>query len=137
MTLFSGFVTLKCTLAGKADGAAAKTAKFVISGSIPIVGGAVSDAYSSVRGSFDVIVSTAGIAGTLAVVLIMLPPVIEIIIFRAVIWIGTSAAELFSAAPLAKLLKGLDSGLAIAQSVLVSYMVIFVICTAMVMQSVP
>ncbi len=137
MTLFSGFVTLKCTLAGKADGAAAKTAKFVISGSVPIVGGAVSDAYSSVRGSFDVIVSTAGIAGTLAVVLIMLPSVIEIVIFRAVMWIGTSAAELFSAAPLAKLLKGLDSGLAIAQSVLVSYMVIFVICTAMVMQSVP
>ena len=133
MTLFTGFVTLKCTLAG----AATKTAKFIISGTVPIVGGAVSDAYSSVRGSFDVMLSTAGIAGTAAVLLIMLPPVIEILIFRAVIWAGTTAAELFSAAPLVKLLKGLDSGLAIAQCVLISYMVIFVVSTAILIQSLP
>lgn len=137
MTLFTGFVTLKCTLAGRADGAATKTAKFIISGTVPIVGGAVSDAYSSVRGSFDVMVSTAGIAGTAAVLLIMLPPVIEILIFRAVIWAGTTAAELFSAASLVKLLKGLDSGLAIAQCVLISYMVIFVVSTAILIQSLP
>lgn len=137
MTLFTGFVSLKCTLAGRADGAATKTAKFIISGTVPIIGGAVSDAYSSVRSSFDVMVSTAGIAGTVAVLLIMLPPIIEILIFRAVIWAGTSAAELFSAAPLVKLLKGLDSGLAIAQSVLISYMVIFVVSTAILIQSLP
>ena len=67
----------------------------------------------------------------------MLPPVIEILIFRAVIWAGTTAAELFSAAPLVKLLKGLDSGLAIAQCVLISYMVIFVVSTAILIQSLP
>ncbi|MBR4628224.1 MAG: hypothetical protein IKO47_11110 [Ruminococcus sp.] len=134
MTLFTGFVTLRCTLASKADGAATKTAKFMISGFVPVVGSAVSDAYSTVRGSFDVIGGTVGTAGIIAVTLIMLAPVAELVIYRAVMWIGAAAAEMFSAAPLVKLLKGLDSGLAIAQSVLICYTVMFIISTAILIQ---
>lgn len=136
MTLFTGFVTLKCTLAGKADGVATKTAKFVMSGFVPIVGGAVSDAYSTVRGGFDVIRSTVGTAGVFAVILIMLPPILKILIFRGVMWVGTAVSEMLSAAPLVKLMKGLDSGLAIAQSVLICYSVMFVLCTAILMQAI-
>lgn len=134
MTLFCGFVTLKTDLAAKADGVAAKTAKFVISGSVPIVGGAVSDAYSTVRGSFEVIGSTVGTAGTVAVVLIILPPAAEIILFRAVMKIGGAVAEMFSSSPIIKLLNGIDSGLAIAQSVLISYAVMFILSTAILMK---
>ncbi len=135
MTLFTGFVALKCTVAGKADGVATKAVKFVISGFIPIVGNAVSDAYSTVRSSFGVIRSTVGMAGAFAIVLIMLPPVLEILIYRAVMWIGTAAAEILSAEPLVRLMKGIDSGLAIAQSVLICYSMMFVLCTAILMQT--
>lgn len=135
MTLFTGFVSLKCTLTAKADGAATKTAKFVMSGFIPIVGSAVSDAYSTVRGSFDVIGGTVGTAGVFAVLLILLPPVAEIIIFRFVMWIGAAAADMFSASALSKLLKGFDSGLAVAQSVIICYGVMFILSTAILMQT--
>ena len=135
MTLFTGFVSLKCTLTAKADSAASKTAKFVMSGFIPIVGSAVTDAYSTVRSSFEVIGSTVGAAGTIAVIMILLPPVVELMIFRFVMWIGVAAAEMFSASALSKLLNALDSGLAIAQSVLVSYGVMFVLSTAILMQA--
>lgn len=136
MTLFTGFVTLKCTLAGKMDGVTTKAAKYVISGFIPIVGGAVSDAYATVRSSFDVIRCTAGAAGVVAIILLMLPPILEILVFRGVMWIGTAAAEVLSAEPLAKLMKGIDSGLAIAQSVLVCYLLMFILCTAILMQAI-
>jgi stage III sporulation protein AE len=136
MTLFTGFVSMKCTLTGKADGAATKTAKFMISGFVPVVGSAVSDAYATVRSSLDVMRTTIGAAGTVAVVLIMLPPILEIMAFRAAMWAGAAAADVFSVAPLSKLLKGLDSGLAVAQSVLVCYSVIFVICTGILMNAV-
>jgi stage III sporulation protein AE len=135
MTLFTGFVTMKCTLAGKADGVATKAAKFVFSGFIPIVGGAVSDAYSTVRSSFDVIRSTVGAAGMAAVLFILLPPVLEILIFRGVMWIGAATADMFGAAPLTKLLSGVDSGLAIAQSVLICYGIMFTICTGILIQT--
>lgn len=135
MTLFTGFVSLKCTITGKTDGVTVKTAKMLVSGFIPIVGGAVSDAYSTVKGSFEVIGSTMGTAGIIAIVLIMLPKILEIFIYRVVMWIGSAAADIFSADSISKLLKGIDSGLAIAQSILVCYGVIFVICSAILMKT--
>ena len=133
VTLFTGFVSLKCTLSGKADGTATKTAKFMISGFVPIIGGAVTDAYATVRSSMDIIRCTVGTAGTIAVILILLPPVAEIVLYRAVMNIGTAVAEIFSAEPIIKLLKTFDSGLSIALSVLVCYGVMFILCTGILM----
>ena len=135
MTVFIGFVTLKCSLASKTDGAATKAARFVISGSVPVVGGAVSDAYAAVRSSFDLIRGTVGTAGCIAVLLIILPPVIQLMLFRFVMWIGSAASELFDAEHMKKLLSSFDSALAIAQSVLVCYGVMFVLCTGILMQT--
>ena len=136
MSLFTGFVTLKCTIAGKADTALSKTARFVISGAVPVVGGAVSDAYSSVRGSFEVLRCSVGAVGIAAIILILLPPVIELLIFRFVLWLGVCAAEMFSAGSLAGLLRSFDAGLAIAQSLLVCYGLMFLISSAILIQSV-
>lgn len=136
MTLFTGFTAMKCTLAAKTDGAAVKAAKYVISGFVPIVGGAVSDAYSTVKGSFDVMSSTIGTAGNIAVMLFILPPVIEILVFRGVMWIGTAAAELLSADPLVRLMKAIDNSLAIVQSVLICYSVMLIICTGIMIQNI-
>lgn len=135
MSLFVGFVTLKCTITGKADGAAAKTAKMLVSGFIPIVGGAVSDAYSTVKGSFDVINGAVGAVGIIAVVMIMLPKILEISVYRLVMWLGSAAADMFSSEAVSKLLKSFDSGLAIAQSILICYGLIFVLCSAILMQT--
>lgn len=135
MTVFIGFVTLKCSLAGKTDGAATKAARFVISGSVPVVGGAVSDAYAAVRSSFDLIRGTVGTVGCIAVLLIVLPPVIQLMLFRFVMWIGAAAAELFGAEHMKKLLSSFDSALAIAQSVLACYGVMFVLCTGILMHT--
>lgn len=135
MTLFSGFVTLKCTITGKADGAAAKTAKMLVSGFIPIVGGAVSDAYSTVKGSFEVIGGTVGAAGIIGVVMLLLPGILELCVYRAVMWVGKAVADVFSEEAMSKLLKSIDSGFAIAQSVLICYSVIFILCSAILMKT--
>lgn len=136
MTLFTGFVTLKCSISAKSDGAAAKTAKMIVSGFVPIVGGAVSDAYATVKGSFEVIGSTVGAAGIIGIVILLLPKLIELFIYRAVMWIGSAAADVFSADPVSKLLKGLDSGLAIAQCILVCYSLMFIISSAILTQTI-
>ena len=136
MLIFTGFVTLKCTLAGKTDGAASKTIRFMISGLVPVVGGAVTDAYSTVRSSFDIIRGTVGISGCFAIVLILLPPVVHIMIFRFIMWIGAAAAELLGEESMSKLLRSFDSALAIAQSLLICYGVMFIICTAILLRNV-
>lgn len=136
MTLFTAFLTLKCTLTGKADGISSKAARFVISGTVPIVGSAVNDAYSTVRSSFDMIRGTVGVTGCIAAALIILPPLMRILLLRIVICIGSAAAELFSTESVSKLLKSFDSGLAIVQSILICYIVMFVLSTAIILQTV-
>lgn len=134
VTLFSGFVSLKCSLGSKADGFGVKTVKFMISGFVPVVGSAVSDAYTTVKGSFDVMRCTIGLAGTIAIVMILLPPVIELLFYRIVMWIGTAVAEMFSVNSLAKLMKNIDCGLSIAMSVLICFSMMFIICTGILMK---
>ena len=135
MTLFTGFLTLKCTLAAKTDGAATKTARFLISGLVPVVGGAVSDAYATVRSSFDILRGTVGTGGCIVIILMILPPVLHILIYRAVIWTASAAADMFGEENMSAVLKSLDSGLAIAQTVLICYGMMFVLCTAILMQT--
>ncbi len=136
MTLFSGFVSLKSTLGNTVDGFASKSVKFVVSGLVPVIGSAVTDAYSTVKGSFEVMKCTTGTAGTVAVIILMLPPILEIFAYRAALCVGCATAEMFSVTPLEKLLKGLDSGLAIALSVLICFSVLFIISTAILMKAV-
>jgi len=71
--------------------------------------------------------------GASAIIVIMLPPVIEIAAFRLAMWISSAAAELFSVNSMTKLLDALDSGLAVIQSVLVCYSVIFILCTGILL----
>lgn len=134
MTLFTGFLTLKCSLAGKADGAASKTVRFFISGSVPVVGGAVNDAYSAVRSSLELIGATAGTIGCIAVAVILLPPLIHIIVFRGGLWIMAALSELFEAEAVNKLLKAVDGGLSIAQALLVSCGMMFILSTGIIMK---
>jgi len=129
-TLFTGFLTLKSKLSVAADGAATKTVKFMISGCVPVIGGAVSDAYGALKGSVSLVKTTAGTAGIFAVILILLPPIAELFGLRLVMWIGGAVAEMFSVKPLEKLLKSLDAGLSIAISLIVGFSLLFIISTA-------
>lgn len=135
VTLFTGFITLKTKLGASTDSFATKTAKFVISGFVPVVGSAVSDAYTTVKGSFGVMKCTAGTAGIIAVLLLLIPPVIEVFAYRTVMWAGSTLAEMFSVKPIEKLLKGIDGGLAIIMSVLICFGVLFTVSTAVLMSS--
>lgn len=135
VTLFSGFVSLKCTLGGAVDGFAVKTVKYMVSGFVPIIGGAISDAYSTVKGSFDVMRCTAGTAGTIGIVMLMLPPILELMAYRGMLWIAKAASGMFSVTALDKLFKNLDAGLSICVSMLVSFSVLFIISTAILMKT--
>ena len=130
-----GFMTLKGSIGASADTFATKTAKFIISGCVPVIGGAVSDAYSTVKGSIGILKGTAGISGIIILVFIFAPPFIEIISFRAVIKIGTFLSDMFSSDTTGKLLKSLESGLSTALSIIICFALVFIISTAILMKS--
>ncbi len=75
---FSALLGLKSLLAGSADGLVSKSVRLALSSAVPIVGGALSDAYSSIVGSIALLKNTVGVFAVLAVLLIALPIVVQL-----------------------------------------------------------
>ena len=73
MTAFVAYLTASGVVAGAADAAAVKAARFAISGAIPVVGGILSDAAETVLASAGVLRGTVGVFGMVTVLGVCLP----------------------------------------------------------------
>lgn len=133
MSVFLGVLSMQNWITGSVDTAATKTTKYVISNFVPVVGSAVSDAYTAVRSSLQILRSTTGVIGIAAICILFLPPLIQLLLYRGVVAIGTAAAELFGTQRLLRLLRGTQQVLAIAFALLVCFGVMFVVATAIAM----
>lgn len=133
MSIFLGVLSMQNWITGSVDTAATKTTKYVISNFVPVVGSAVSDAYTAVRSSLQILRSTTGVIGIAAICILFLPPLVQLLLYRGVVAIGTAAAELFGTQRLLRLLRGTQQVLAIAFALLVCFGVMFVVATAIAM----
>lgn len=78
MTAFVGYLTASGVVAGTADAAAVKAAKFAISGAVPVVGGILSDAAETVLASAGVLRGTVGVFGMVTVLGLCLTPLLRL-----------------------------------------------------------
>lgn len=74
MLVFTGYLSLSGIIAGTTDAITVKTAKFAISGTVPVVGGVLSDAAETVLVSAGILRNAVGIFGTLVILGICLTP---------------------------------------------------------------
>ncbi|MBQ9110751.1 MAG: hypothetical protein IJY06_05230 [Oscillospiraceae bacterium] len=133
MSVFLGMLSIQSMVTASADRASSKTTKFVLSNSIPFVGGAVSDAYATVLGSMGVLKTTTGVVGILSVLSLLLPVLLQLGISRFLIAAAAAVGELFGVQRVTRLLRNTESVLAAAFSVSVSFSVIFIVSTAMML----
>ena len=78
MLVFVGYLTASGAVAGGADAATVKAAKFAISGAIPVVGGILSDATETVLASAGVLKGTVGVFGMMTILGICLLPLLRL-----------------------------------------------------------
>lgn len=76
--LFTGYMTVTGVVSGTADAAAVKAAKITISGSVPVVGGILSDASEAVLVSAGTIGSGLGVYGLITVMALFVAPFLKI-----------------------------------------------------------
>ena len=129
MALFLGFLSVQSIVSSSADKLSTKAIKYAISGFVPFIGGAVSDAYSAVLGSMNLLKSATGMIGILAVFALLLPVLTELFLYKAVAAGAAAIAELFSASGLTRLFKNLESVLSVGFSISVSFSVMFIVST--------
>ena len=78
MIAFVSYLTASGVVAGTADAATVKAAKFAISGAIPVVGGILSDASETVLASAGVLKGTVGVFGMVTILGMCLVPLLRL-----------------------------------------------------------
>lgn len=133
MAVFLGMLSVQSMVSVSADRAGTRAAKYMISGCVPIIGGAVSDAYAAVLGSMGVLRSGVGFIGIAAILSLLLPVLTELGLYRLLTGVAAAAAELFGVPYLLRLFRNFEAVLAAGFSAAVSFSVMFVFSTAVMM----
>ncbi len=133
MTIFLGVMSIQGIVRGTADSFASKTARYVVSNFVPFVGGAVSDAYSTVLGSLRILKSTTGLVGIVTICILFVPVLVQLVLYRFAVSGAAALSELFSVPSLTKLLRGIENTLQMTLAVLICFSVMFLVAIAIVL----
>ena len=133
MAVFTGLLSIQSFVAAAADSVSIRAIKFTVSGAVPIVGGAVSDALQTVKGSMTLLKSTTGSFGIIASVTVMLPVVQSVALFRIALIVSSAISDSFGTSRLTTLLKSGESVLAIVIAVMVCFWILAIVSTAIML----
>lgn len=131
-TVFVGMITIKGNLASSADSVAIKGVKLIAGNVIPIVGGAVGDAYTSVLGSMTLIKNTVGSFGIIAICVINIPVIAELLLWYFAVNICSVFCDILGNSNGKKILDGISSALVLVNTITIFSAVIFILSTGVV-----
>lgn len=133
MTVFSGLLSMQTVVSSAADGASAKTVRFVVSAFVPVVGSALGDAIGSVQSSVKLLKSGVGAFGLLATGAIFLPAAIECMIWLLALTACAAAGDIFELKEITALLRSAMKVIQILLSMIACCFVILMISTVLMM----
>ncbi|MCL1866650.1 MAG: stage III sporulation protein AE [Oscillospiraceae bacterium] len=133
-TVFVGLLTIQSLITGNTDSVAMKAVKFTVSGSVPIIGGAVGDALGVLNGSVSVVKNSTGAFGMFAIAATCLPALLSAVGFRLALTLSAAVSDMFGAGKLGSLLKSGESIMSIILAMIVCFMVIMLVSVAIMIK---
>ncbi len=131
-TVFLGVLSIQTTISASGDTLSIKTAKFLIGSSVPVAGNVLSEALTTVTASLGVLKTSVAIYGVVACCTLFLPILVELIIWRLILNLVSVVADMLSAGSTGKLLKSVDSCLAVLCGILLLTAALFIISLTVV-----
>ena len=132
-TIFIGVISIQGIIGTSVDTIGVKAAKYAASSMIPVVGGAMSDAYSTIMGSLSLIKNSVGVLGIIIILVTALKPVVMVLCLKFSVWLSSVIAAFFEQNRICSLLRGINNVLSILLGVVACFTLIFIISTAVVM----
>lgn len=129
---FSGFLALKSIVSVSADSLAARGIKLAASTFVPVVGGALSEAYSAFAGSLSLLRGAVGIYGIIAVAVICLPVIINLALWCLAMRAAYTVSELLGNSQCSEILKNVSYMFSMLNTVLILSAAVFVISSGIV-----
>ena len=131
-TLFAGLLSVQSLIGKTADSVTGRMVKFSVGSFVPVVGGALSEALSTVQSCLNLLKSTLGGLGIIVTALTVLPPLAECILWLLTLSVCTMMSETFSLNTAAALFKAAQSVLRLLIAVLTICAVFMIIATSIV-----
>lgn len=134
-TVFLGVLSIQTVVNAHADNLSMRTAKFIIGSSVPVAGGVLSEALGTLTASVSLLKSSVGIYGVVVCCLIFLPIIIELLLWRFVLWVSDFVALSFSLSKISSLLQAIDTVLSVLIGVILLTAAMFIISLSVVIGS--
>lgn len=132
-SMLTGFLSLKSVLSHSTDSLSAKGVRFLLSSLVPVIGPSLSEAYSTVLGSINLMKGTLGVVGILALVLINIPALCEGAIYYGLMSLLSCFAEALGLMRASETLRCFSSCVKILLLLCLFELFIFVISTGMLL----
>ena len=132
-TVLLGVLSIQTSISSASENLSAKTAKFIVGTTVPVVGNAVSEALGTVKGCINLLRSSVCVYGIIAVALIILPLITELLLWRVSANVCSSAADVLSQPKAAGMLKAVDSAVSFIIGIIILTFVLFIISLTVVL----
>ena len=124
MTIFMSILSAQTFVANASDNALMRTAKFMVSSGVPVVGGAISDAVYTVTGGLELLKNSVGTYGMIAAAVIIIPVLTTLVCYRAALFCAECVGEMFGLKPLSSLFKTCGAVMSIMLAVTASFLLL-------------
>ena len=131
-TLFMGLLSMQTVISASTDTLTVKTAKFMVGSFVPVVGSTLSETLTTVLGSVSLLKNSVGIYAVIVVVVMLLPIVTELLLWRIIIMLLSMSSGMFSLPKVPQILKAVDSVLALLIGIILFVGALFIIALAVV-----
>lgn len=133
LTIFVGLLSIQTMVAQSADGLAVKTAKFMIGSFVPVVGSALSEAYTAAQGCFKLLRTTLGAYGVFVSIFTFLPVLLQSMAWYMLTNLVVSAADIIGAPGIGNILRACASVLGILVAIIFCFALLLIVSTTIVM----
>lgn len=131
-TIFTSLLTTQSVLAVSSDSLIMRGIRTISGAIVPIVGGGVGDALSSVFSSFLIMKNTLGIFVIIVIILINLPVLVELLLWYFIITFSSIVSSMVGIEHLTKTLDSIASAVSLLNIIVFFITFIFVISTGVV-----
>lgn len=131
-TVFTGVITTQSVLARSSDSIALRGIKFISGAFVPIVGGGVGEAVSSVFESFGIMKNTIGIFVILVIILINLPIIAELLVWYFALGFCSIVSSMFNLKYITEVLDNLASVISLLNIIMFFITFVLVISTGVI-----
>lgn len=133
MTLFTGLLTMHSFVSSSVDTSASKTAKFIVSSFVPVVGNALGEALNTITGCVKMLKSGVGAFGLLAGIFIFLPVIVECVLWVLTLLFCSGIGEMFGLREITSLLKASSDVVSTMLAILLCCMAVLIVSTVLML----